>query len=128
MNWLIHQAMNGQPLTIYGDGSQRRDYVHIEDVVQAMLLAGLSDAGNGQIFNIGSGNGISFVHMAQLIVSSVRRGHFEHVDWPLDEARVETGDFVVDTSMIYASLGWKASFPLPVGTNDVVDRYRDLGQ
>lgn len=126
VNWFIHQAMNGRPLTIYGDGSQQRDYVHIDDLVQALLVAGLNDEANGQIFNVGSGSGISFLKMAELIVASVARGGLQYVDWPADAARVETGDFVADTSRIQFSLGWKASIPFSTGINEVVARYREL--
>ncbi len=126
VNWFIHQAMNGRPLTIYGDGSQKRDYVHIDEVVHALLAAGLNDEANGRIFNVGSGDGVSFLQMAELIVASVARGRLQYVDWPADAARVETGDFVPDVSMIQACLGWKAATSLSTGINDVVARYREL--
>jgi UDP-glucose 4-epimerase len=126
VNWFIHQAVNGRPVTIYGDGSQQRDYVHIDDVVQALLLAGLNEKANGRIFNVGSGHGVSFVQMAELIVDSVPRGRLEYVEWPADAERVETGDFVADVSTIEACLGWIATIALPTGIKDVVARYREL--
>jgi nucleoside-diphosphate-sugar epimerase len=126
VNWFIHQAMNNRLLTIYGDGSQQRDYVHIDDVVQALLMAGESDTADGQIFNVGSGLGISFRQMAEVIVASAAAGGLQYVNWPADAKRVETGDFVADTSKIQNCLGWKASIPFSTGISDVVARYRDL--
>ncbi len=128
VNWFIHQAMNGLPLTVYGSGSQQRDYVHIQDVVQALLLAGLSDEADGDIFNVGSGSGLSFLQMAEVIVAAVTGASLQYVDWPADAAQVETGDFVADTSRIRSCLGWKASIPFSGGIEDVVARYRQLDQ
>jgi UDP-glucose 4-epimerase len=126
VNWFIHQAMQDLALTVYGDGSQVRDYVHIDDVVDALLAAGASRRADGRIFNVGAGRGISFIEMAELVVRAARRGHVKHVDWPADAAVVETGDFVADTSLIATELGWKARIPFESGIDDVIARYANL--
>jgi nucleoside-diphosphate-sugar epimerase len=126
VNWFIHQAMQNHPLTVYGEGSQVRDYVHIDDVVDALLLAGASPRADGKILNVGAGHGISFLEMAELIVSAAGRGSVKHVEWPADAAVVETGDFVADTSLIAAELGWKARIPFESGIDDVIARYAQL--
>src|SRR6202049_615727 len=74
VNWFIHLAMNNRSLTLHGAGNQLRDYVHIDDVVRAMLLAGLSREADGAILNVGSGTGVSFASMAELIVRPSGRG------------------------------------------------------
>ena len=126
VNWFIHQAMKGQVLPIYGDGRQLRDYVHVDDVVRAMLLAGYMQAADGKVLNVGSGRGVSFVDMAELVIRVAGRGSLKHVAWPADAARVETGDFVADVSLIHASLGWKATVPLETGVDDMIARYSKL--
>jgi UDP-glucose 4-epimerase len=126
VNWFIHQAMHDLPLTVYGDGSQQRDYVHIDDVVRALLMAGGHERADGQVFNVGSGVGVSFSQMAELILQFAGRGDLRHVEWPDDAARVETGDFVADTSLIQSCLGWKASIPIAAGIKDVVAHYTEL--
>ena len=123
VNWFIHQAIHGRPLTIYGHGAQLRDYIHVDDVVQAMLLAGIKAEADGRLLNVGSSRGVSFVDMAELIVRNTGRGSLEHVDWPTDAAGVETGDFVADVSLIKACLGWSGSVPIEVGIADVIGRY-----
>lgn len=60
------QAAAGDPITIEGDGSQTRDFVHVTDVVDAALSAATSDA-VGQAFNIGTGMPISIQELAELI-------------------------------------------------------------
>ena len=53
LGWLIRQAMDGEEITIFGDGAQLRDFTYVDDVVEAFLMAGASDAANGQVFNLG---------------------------------------------------------------------------
>jgi UDP-glucose 4-epimerase len=126
VNWFIHEAMHDRPLSVYGEGSQLRDYIHVVDVVDAMLIAGLAPQADGKIFNVGSGHGVSFVEMAEHIIRAAGRGRIKHVDWPADAALVETGDFVADTSSIAASLGWTAKTSLESGIAEVVAHYSKL--
>jgi UDP-glucose 4-epimerase len=122
VNWFIHEALHGRTLTVYGDGAQLRDYIHVDDAVDALLTAGLDPQADGQIFNVGSGRGVSFVEMAEHIIRVAGQGRLEHVRWPADAALVETGDFVADTSLIAKKLGWKARIPLESGIQDVISR------
>jgi UDP-glucose 4-epimerase len=126
VNWFIHEAMHGRPLRVYGEGAQLRDYIHVDDVVDAMLTAGAAPEADGRIFNVASGRGVSFVEMAEYIVRAAGRGLVQHVDWPADAALVETGDFVADTSLIAECLGWKARIPFESGIEDVIARYSKL--
>ena len=66
----LRQKNAGEPLTIVGDGEQRRDFVNVHDVVNANIIAALSnlnDEDYGQIYNIGSGKNISILEIAKLI-------------------------------------------------------------
>jgi nucleoside-diphosphate-sugar epimerase len=126
VNWFVHEAMHDRALTIYGKGAQLRDYVHVDDVVDAMLMAGVAPEADGRIFNVGSGRGVSFLAMAEHIIRSAGRGRVKHVEWPPNAALVETGDFVADTSLIAECLGWKAAIPLESGIEDVIAGYGKL--
>jgi UDP-glucose 4-epimerase len=126
VNWFIHEAMHDRPLTVYGQGAQLRDYIHVDDVVEAMLMAGAAPEADGKIFNVGSGRGVSFLETAEHIIQAAGRGRVKHVEWPADAALVETGDFVADTSLIAETLGWKARIPLESGIEDVIARYAKL--
>lgn len=123
INWFIHLATIGDALPVYGDGAQIRDYVHVEDVVRAFLLAGVSPAAIGKTFNIGGGQPTSFRGMAEMIVAAAGRGSVRTVPWPRDAATVETGDFAADISSIKESLGWHPTVPLQKGIEDVVEQY-----
>jgi UDP-glucose 4-epimerase len=65
----VTQLMRKEPITIYGDGKQTRDFVHVSDVVQANLLALKSPKAVGGIFNIGSGRGTTVLEIVDLLKS-----------------------------------------------------------
>jgi UDP-glucose 4-epimerase len=62
----LEQACAGQDLTVEGGGSQRRDFVHVEDVVRAHLLAATTD-GVGEAYNVGTGRSVSVLELAELV-------------------------------------------------------------
>jgi len=123
INWFIHRALNGLDLPVYGPGTQIRDYVHIDDVVNAFLIAGAEPAADGMTFNIGSGKGVSFLHMAELVIQAAGRGAIRFTEWPVDAAGVETGNFVADVSLVKKVLGWWPRVTLDQGVADVVAQY-----
>lgn len=60
------QARTGEPITVHGDGSQTRDFVHVRDVVEANLLAASADV-SGEAFNIGTGRSVSVSELATAV-------------------------------------------------------------
>jgi len=65
------RAMNGKPPLLFEDGRQTRDFVHVSDIVQALLLAMESEAANYELFNVGTGRALSVLEMADLICQRV---------------------------------------------------------
>jgi UDP-glucose 4-epimerase len=66
----LRQRNAEEPLTIVGDGLQRRDFVHVQDVANANIMAAISnleDKCYGQVYNIGNGDNISILEIAQMI-------------------------------------------------------------
>jgi UDP-glucose 4-epimerase len=126
INWFIHLAVTDQVLPVYGEGKQLRDYVHVDDVVRAFLLAGTDPRAAGMIFNVGSGNGVSFRQMAETVIQGAGGGRIESRPWPDDAARVETGDFVADVTRIRETLGWRPATALGSGLREVIRQYRQM--
>ena len=125
INRLIQLATAGEPLTIYGDGTQLRDYVHIDDVVTALMALAESPQADGRAFNVGSGVGSRLVDVARRIVELAGRGRMQHVEWPRLAEQIETGDFVADISRIKHEVGWAPAIKLAEGLAQTVDFYRD---
>ncbi len=124
INRLIHLALAGEPLTIYGEGDQQRDYVHVADVVDALARMALSPAANGRAYNVGSGVGTRMIDLANDLVSIAGGGRVEHVAWPALAQQIETGDFVADISRARRELGWTPGRELRQGLEDTVAHYR----
>ena len=124
INRLIHQAITDRALTIYGDGAQQRDYVHVADVVDALIAMAASDAADGRAYNVASGSGISMIDLAKDIIAIAGAGRIEHVEWPSLARQIETGDFIADVSRIRDELGWQPRIPLRDGLEKTISFYR----
>jgi UDP-glucose 4-epimerase len=124
INRLIHLALADQAMTIYGDGTQQRDYVHVADVVDALLVIGLSDRADGRAYNVASGSGARMIDVANDIIRIAGGGRIDHVEWPLLAKQIETGDFVADVSRAAQELGWTPKWTLRAGLEDTIAHYR----
>jgi UDP-glucose 4-epimerase len=124
VNRMIHLALSGETLPVYGDGRQRRDYIYIDDAVDALLRLGESDAGTGRLYNVGSGIGTPFVEMARAITAMAGRGHIAFVPWPALAERIETGDFVADIARIRREIAWEPRVLLAEGLERTIAFYR----
>ena len=124
INRMIHLAIADRTLTIYGDGAQVRDYVHVDDVVAALLTMAASDRANGRAYNVGSGTGTRLIDLAAKVIAIAGGGRVEHVPWPALAEQVETGDFVADLSRIERELGWRPGIALHGGLERTMAFYR----
>lgn len=68
----LKQHKEGKPLTVVGDGSQRRDFTHISDIVQANILASEIKDGFGEVYNIGYGSNYSILEIANMISNDIK--------------------------------------------------------
>jgi UDP-glucose 4-epimerase len=126
VNHFIRQALRGNPLQVFGDGQQVRDYPYIGDVVDAFLLAGSHPEAVGRAFNVGSGQPIPFIEMARTIIEVVGSGGIEPAPWPDEYQQVETGDFYFDIGPVRQRLGWQPRTDLATGIRLSVDRLRAM--
>ena len=121
------QALAGQPLTVYGDGSQRRCFCHVADVVRAVVdLMGCA-AAYGGVFNIGSTEEVSMLELAKRVVAATE-SRSEITLVPYDEA-YEAGfeDMrrrIPDTTRIHELLGWSPTRTLTQILHDVIEHRR----
>src|SRR3989344_5793064 len=114
INHFIDIAKNNGTLTIYGDGEQLRDYIFVDDLVEAFILAGGKNA-SGEIYNLGFGKGIKLKDMAKMIIKAVGIGRIVYKQWPKDYKEVETGSYISDISKIKRELGFKPKIDFETG-------------
>ena len=68
----LKQYHEGKPLTVIGNGSQRRDFTHISDIIQANILASEVNNGFGEVYNIGYGSNYAILEIANMISNDVK--------------------------------------------------------
>ena len=108
-------AIEDREIQIYGDGSQLRDFVYVDDAADAFLRAGATDACNGQVFNVGGASRSRLRDLVELLIEVAGSGRYRFVEWPPEKKAIDIGDFYADSSLICRTLGWQPRTPLRDG-------------
>lgn len=119
----LQHALEGRGASIIGDGEQRRDYVHVADVVQAFMRGGESPAAVGAVFNVGTGVPTTVNQLAALTRQKLGCGAFDHVAAVAGEQRHSVA--VIERAR--ARLGYSPAHPLTDGLDDLIAHLRDPG-
>ena len=121
----LRRAIEGEVIELYGDGLQRRDCVHVDDVVRALALAATTDPAVGEIVNLGHPTSSTLREIAETIVWLANSaGGLRLIPWPEDLARIDIGDFEGDYCRAAQLLGWKPAIDLPDGVARTIAFYR----
>jgi UDP-glucose 4-epimerase len=123
----VRQALAGQPITVFGDGTQSRSFTYVGDVVGAMVALINEPRAIGQVFNIGNGHEVSISDLA-VRIKTLAGSHSEIVRIPYDQA-YEAGfeDMprrVPDISKINALIGYAPSVQLDEILERVIEHFR----
>jgi len=121
--WIRH-LIEGEPIEIWGDGAQVRDFNYVDDVVEAMLLAARTDDANGQIYNLGSDEVINLRDLAELCIEINGGGCYRIVPYPPDRKPIDIGDYYADYRRIRGKLGWAPQVSLREGLTRTWAYYR----
>jgi nucleoside-diphosphate-sugar epimerase len=120
----IRNLLENKPITIFGDGSQLRDYNYIDDVVDAFLLVAGSDVWNGSIFNLGNRNPVSLETTAKIMIDEYKAGRYIFTPFPEELKKIDIGDFYSDYSKIKTNLGWNPEVSIESGFNETIEYFR----
>jgi UDP-glucose 4-epimerase len=124
IGWFIRLALEGKEIQIYGDGSQVRDFVYVDDAADAFLRAGATDAVNGDVFNVGGREPIAHRDLVKILLEASGRGSMRFVDWPADKKQIDIGSFYTDSSKFERTTGWRPMVGLHDGLAQSLDYYR----
>ncbi len=124
IGWFIRQALQGEEIQIFGDGSQVRDFVYVDDAADAFLRAGASDACNGRVFNVGGTEPISHRDLAALLIEAAGAGSIRYVPWPAEKKAIDIGSVYADSSRFRAAVGWQPQVTLRTGFARTLAYYR----
>jgi nucleoside-diphosphate-sugar epimerase len=125
-------ALRGKDLSVFGNGMYMRDYIYINDVIDALLLTGSSQNIDGQIFNIGSGIGRTVKDAFEAVskrvweISNIRTD-VQVQPWPEGADAIDFRNYVADTRRFRSATGWEALIDFESGISLMInDFYRKM--
>jgi UDP-glucose 4-epimerase len=104
INQFILNAFSKRPIRLFGDGSQLRDYVFIDDVIEVFLRASAEPSTWQEVFNLGGPAPISMKAAVEVLTSQRPGSPVRLEAWPKDYHAIETGDYVTDNSKLLRAL------------------------
>jgi nucleoside-diphosphate-sugar epimerase len=120
----IERALSNEPPIVYGDGKQTRDFVNVQDVVDANLVASNSKNAVGQVFNIGTGKAISINQLAKIIFRLLGKEDLKPVHSDLRPGETKLGS-CADISKTKINLGYEPKITLEEGLLRLSEWYKN---
>lgn len=122
-NWFIRLAIDNQTIPVFGDGMIKRDFIHIDDCIDAVLLSSLSDKAAGEVLNVGNDEPATFLEFVKILVEKLGRGKWEYAEFSKERKAQEPGDFYSDISKIKKLAGWEPKVSLEEGIKNTLEYY-----
>jgi len=124
----IRKLIENQPIQVFGDGEQLRDFNYVDDVVDALLNAAIHPKADGEVFNLGSSEYINLKDLAALLVEIYQSGSYEIVPFPPERKVIDIGDYYSDYKKINQALSWSPKTSLREGLEKTIHYYRQYYQ
>jgi UDP-glucose 4-epimerase len=128
VGWFIKQAIDGEEIQLFGDGQQVRGFNYIDDVVDAILIAGASDRVKGDYFNLGGERAVALEEFVQLLLRFAGRGSYRIVPFPAENKSIDIGSVYSSAAKFNFATGWKARVPIEEGLARTVEYYKRYRQ
>ena len=124
LGWFIRQAIDGEEIRVYGDGQQFRGINYIDDVVDALLLAGTKDSVVGDYFNLGGMQPVTLEVLVKVLLKTTGTGSYRLVPFPDDRKSIDVGSAFSSFMKFHLATGWKPTASLEDGLSKTVEYYR----
>jgi UDP-glucose 4-epimerase len=125
VNWFVRLALEGRPIPIFGTGRILRDFLYVDDCVDALVAAACEPATVGEIVNVGNDRSSTFLEVAEILREIVPGTEIVFTDFSPERKAQEPGDFVSDISKIRRLTGWFPRVELSDGLARTVEFYRE---
>jgi UDP-glucose 4-epimerase len=120
----IRTAMRNETIELFGDGTQRRDCLYVDDVVDA-ILAATDQRAVGRVFNVGNQIDHSLAEIAEVVIEAADSTSDVRLrEWPAAHQRIDIGSFHSDSTAIADAIGWSATTALDDGMRRTASFYR----
>jgi len=124
IGWFVKKAIDGEEIQIYGDGSQLRGFNYVDDVVEALLVAGTHPGVVGDYFNLGGLRPIPLSTLVQLLIDITGRGSFRIVPFPAEKRAIDIGSVYTSWMKFNFATGWQPTTTIDEGLAKMVAYYR----
>jgi UDP-glucose 4-epimerase len=124
IGWFIRQAIDGETIQLFGDGQQFRGFNYVDDVVEALLVAGVSDKVVGDYFNLGGMKPYTLESLVQTLLSVAGTGSYRMVPFPDDKKAIDIGSAFSSFMKFHTATAWEPRVPLEQGLKESVDYFR----
>ena len=123
VNWFVRLALEGRPIPIFGTGRILRDFLYVDDCVDALVAAAREPSVVGEILNVGHDRPSTFLEVAEILRDLVPGASIEFTDFTPERRAQEPGDFVSDITKIRRLIGWEPRVGLREGLARTVEFY-----
>lgn len=120
----VRRALLDETIPVFGEGTQQRDCLYVDDVVACLLRAACSADAPGQVFNVGNDEHLALRDLARMIIDAAGSGSIDFVPWPPDRDAIDIGSYFGDSSKAKRLLGWVPETSFVDGIRRTVEFYR----
>ena len=120
----IRRALDGEAITVFGEGEQQRDCLYVDDVTDCLVRAAVSPDAWGEVFNVGHDEHLSLRQIAEIVVAAAGSGTVESVPWPPERDAIDIGSYFADPSKSKRMLGWAPATGFHDGMGRTMAFYR----
>jgi UDP-glucose 4-epimerase len=124
VGWFIKQAIDGEEIQVFGDGTQVRGFNYVDDVVDALLIAGMNEKVKGDYFNLGGERAVSIEEFVKLLLKATGRGSYRIVPFPSEKKAIDIGSVYSSAAKFNFATGWRARVPIEEGLARTVEYYQ----
>ena len=124
VNWFVRLALEGRPIPVFGTGRILRDFLYVDDCVEALVAVAAEPGVVGEVVNVGNDRASTFLEVAETLREIVPGTEIEFTDFSPERKAQEPGDFVSDITKIRRLTGWEPRIGLREGLERTVDFYR----
>ncbi|MEA2559956.1 MAG: UDP-glucose 4-epimerase [Acidobacteriota bacterium] len=125
VNWFLRLALEGRPIPIFGSGKILRDFLYVEDCVEALMRAAEEPKAIGEILNVGHDRPSTFLEVAEILQEIVPGTRIEFTEFTPERRAQEPGDFVSDITKIRRLVTWEPKIGLREGLARTAEFYRE---
>jgi len=121
----VRRTLTGSRLQIFGDGTQFRDPVYVDDAVEAMLLAGDARRLASREYNVGGPDALTLTEIANVCTAAGGMEAPQYREFPPERKQIDIGSYHTDSTRLREELGWQPRIRFAEGIARTVDYFRN---